>query len=154
MVSYSAEDFVKELTSDEGLSLPTPSVVRIGLVDPAQSDSEKISFAPGIQCSIWREVHLDRIDRVDYLGTQPCGQQEYPYVRLHLTPTTDEERVFAEAPQPETAPVSTTPPPTMPVSPTPPASRYAAPTGRSTPFVSRHQDPTLPMLPRHLRGCS
>jgi hypothetical protein len=126
MVSYSAEDFIAALSSEEGLSLPTPPVIQTGLVDPNVRDGETIRFAAGMQCSNWIEVPLGIIDKVDYLGNQPCGQHEYPYVRLHLQPTSDEGRVFARLLQSGTT-LEPTPP--VPIAPVPVSSMsfYEAP---------------------------
>jgi hypothetical protein len=115
MVSYSAEDFVAALSSEEGLSLPTPPVIQTGLVDPNVRDGETIRFAAGMQCSNWIEVPVGIIDKVDYLGNQPCGQHEYPYVRLHLQPTSDEGRVLASLLQSGTTLEPTPPVPMAPV---------------------------------------
>jgi hypothetical protein len=134
MVSYSAEDFVAALSSEEGLSLPTPPVIQTGLVDPNVRDGETIRFAAGMQCSNWIEVPVGIIDKVDYLGNQPCGQHEYPYVRLHLQPTTDEGRVLASLLQSGTTLEPTPPVPMAPVPVSsmssyeaPPTSSYEAP---------------------------
>ena len=126
MVSYSAEDFVAALSSEEGLSLPTPPVIQTGLVDPNVRDGETIRFAAGMQCSNWIEVPVGIIDKVDYLGNQPCGQHEYPYVRLHLQPTSDEGRVLASLLQSGTTLEPTPPVPMAPV-PVSSMSSYEAP---------------------------
>src|SRR5215204_2798148 len=84
MTTYKADDVVKELTSSEGLALPTPPVVQTGMVDPAKSSDEEVSFAPGTQCSNWIKVPVSMIEEVDHLRNQRCGRDEYPYVRLHL----------------------------------------------------------------------
>jgi hypothetical protein len=126
MVSYSAEDFVAALSSEEGLSLPTPPVIQTGLVDPDVRDGETIRFAVGMQCSNWIEVPVGIIDKVDYLGNQPCGQHEYPHVRLYLQPTSDEGRVLASLLQ-----SGTTLEPATPITAAPylgsPMSSYEAP---------------------------
>ncbi len=84
MRTYKADDFVKELTSSEGLAPPTPPVIQTGMVDPAKSSDEEVSFAPGTECSNWIKVPVSMIEEVDYLRNQRCGREEYPYVRLHL----------------------------------------------------------------------
>ena len=162
MVTYSADDFVRKLSSEEGLPLPYPPISRTGLVDPdIESGSEAICFAPGTQCSNWIEVPLSLIDEVDHLGNQLCNQREYPHVRLRLKPTTDEGRVLANLLQRGTEPVPMTPPnrpvpttpvtPPPPVSPTPPTSMYP-----TTPPASRHAPNARPGLntPGPTKGCS
>ena len=89
-------------------------------------DGETIRFAAGMQCSNWVEVPVGIIDKVDYLGNQPCGQHEYPYVRLHLQPTTDEGRVLASLLQSGTTLEPTPPVPMAPV-PVLSMSSYEAP---------------------------
>src|ERR687893_3002010 len=127
MVTYSADDFVSKLSSEEGLPLPYPPISRTGLVDPdIESGSKEIRFAPGTQCSNWIEVPVRMIDEVDHLGNQLCNQREYPHVRLHLKPTTDEGRALANLLQRGTEPVPMTPPSRRAV-PTPPVSTPPAP---------------------------
>jgi hypothetical protein len=158
MVSYSAEDFVGALTSDEGLPPLTRPVMQTGLVDPAESSSEQLRFAPGILCSNlnWIKVPVGIIDAVTHLGNQRCGQHEYPYVQLRLkdsTELTDEGSAIigilqsgatpgpTMSPTPTTVPAPTrqvTPPPPVPYTPSAgqyasPAGQYAAPTRRVTP---------------------
>jgi hypothetical protein len=140
MVSYSAEDFVAALSSEEGLSLPTPPVSQTGLVDPDVRDGETIRFAVGMQCSNWIEVPVGIIDKVDYLGNQPCGQHEYPYVRLYLKPTSNEGRALASLLQPGTTPEPTMPVPMAPV-PVPPMSSYEAPMSSYEAPVSSYEAP-------------
>jgi len=157
MVTYSADDFVRKLSSQEGLPLPYPPISRTGLVDPdIESGSEEIRFAPGTQCSNWIEVPLSMIDEVDHLGYQLCNEREYPHVRLRLKPTTDEGRVLANLLQRGTEPVSmmlpnrpvpTTPATPPPVSPTPPTSQYGDPATRRTPPTTMY--PTPPPAGRH-----
>jgi hypothetical protein len=157
MVTYSAQDFVRKLSSEEGLPLPYPPISRTGLVDPdIESGSKEIRFAPGTQCSNWIEVPLRMIDEVDYLGNQLCNQREYPHVRLHLKPTTDEGRVLANLLQrgteagpmtPPSRPVPTTPVSPPPVPPTPTPGQYGAPASRPTPPTIMH--PTQPPPSRH-----
>ena len=162
MVTYSADDFVRKLSSEEGLPLPYPPISRTGLVDPdVESGSEEIRFAPGTQCSNWIEVPVSMIDEVDHLGNQLCNQREYPHVRLHLKPTTDEGRVLANLLQRGTGPVPMTPPnrpvPTTPVTPPPPVSP-TAPTSMypTPPPASRHAPNARPGLntPGPTKGCS
>jgi len=143
MVSYSAEDFVGALTSDEGLPQPTPPtlpVIQTGMVDPEGSSSEEIRFAPGMQCTNWTNVPVSLIDTVDHLSNQRCGQHEYPYVRIRLkspTELTDEARAIADIlQQPGIMPRPMTPP-TRPVPTTPPVGRHAAPP------VGRHAAPPV-----------
>jgi hypothetical protein len=157
MVTYSADDFVRKLSSEEGLSLPYPPISRTGLVDPnIESGSEDIRFAPGTQCSNWIEVPVSMINEVDYLGNQLCNQREYPHVRLHLKPTTDEGRVLANLLQrgtgpepmtPPTRPVPATPLSPPPVPPTPPTGQYGAPASWPTPPTTMY--PTPPPASRH-----
>jgi hypothetical protein len=175
MVTYSADDFVRKLSSEEGLPLPYPPISRTGLVDPdIESGAKEIRFAPGTQCSNWIDVPVNMIDKVDHLGNQPCNQREYPHVRLHLKPTTDEGRVLANLLQrgaeagpmtPPTRPVPTTPVRPPPVPPTPPTCQYGAPaswpTPRTTmyptpPPASRHAPAARPGLntPGPIKGCS
>src|SRR5829696_1097066 len=145
MVTYSADDFVRKLSSQEGLPLPYPPISRTGLVDPnIESGSEEIRFAPGTQCSNWIGVPVSMINEVDYLGNQLCNQREYPHVRLHLKPTTDEGRVLANLLQrgtgpepmtPPTRPVPATPLSPPPVPPTPPTGQYGAPASWPTPLL-------------------
>jgi hypothetical protein len=170
MVSYSAEDFVGALTSDEGLPQPQPTlpVIQTGMVDAEGSGSEEIRFAPGMQCTNWTNIPVSLIDTVDHLSNQRCGQYEYPYVRIRLkgsTELTDEARAIADIlQQPGTTPRPTTPPtrpvPTTPVPATPPvgrhaappASRHAAPVGRhAAPPVGRHAAPASRRLPPDAR---
>jgi len=164
MVSYSAEDFVGALTSDEGLPQPTPPtlpVIQTGMVDPEGSGSEEIRFAPGMQCTNWTNVPVSLIDTVDHLSNQRCGQYEYPYVRIRLkspTELTDEARAITEIlQQPGITPRPTTPPtrpvPTTPVPTTPPVGRYAAPpVGRhAAPPVGRPAAPADRRLPPDAR---
>jgi hypothetical protein len=158
MVTYSADDFVRKLSSEEGLSLPYPPISRTGLVDPdIESGSEEIRFAPGTQCSNWIEVLVSMINEVDYLGNQLCNQREYPHVRLHLKPTTDEGRVLANLLQRGTGPEPMTPPtrpvPAMPLSPppvppTPPTGQYGVPASWPTPPTTMY--PTPPPASRHV----
>ena len=161
MVTYSADDFVSKLSSQEGVPLPYPPISRTGLVDPdIESGSEEIRFAPGTQCSKWIEVPLSMIDEVDHLGNQLCDQREYPHVRLHLKPTTEEGRVLANLLQRGTEPVPMTPPtrppvPTTPVitpavPPTPPTSQYGDAASRPTPPTTMY--PTPPPASRHAPG--
>jgi hypothetical protein len=178
MVTYSADDFVRKLSSEEGISLPYPPISRTGLVDPdIESGSEEIRFAPGTQCSNWIEVPLSMIDEVDYLGNQLCNQREYPHVMLHLKPTTDEGRVLANLLQRGTEPGPMTPPtrpvPPPPVPPPPPNGQYGDPASRPTPppttmyptpppasghaaTTSRHAPDARPGLntPGPIKGCS
>ena len=151
MVVYSAQNFVRALTSDEGLPPPIPPVVQTGMVDPERSSSEEIRFAPGTQCLNWIKVPVSIIDEVDHLRNQRCGQYEYPYVRVHLkdpTELTDEGRAIIGILQPGTTPGPTMYPTTMPV-PTRPE-----PTSPHAPPASRHKLPTLPTMPAPYRGCS
>ncbi len=153
MVSYSAEDFVGALTSDEGLPPPTLPVIQTGMVDPEGSGSEEIRFASGMQCTNWTNIPVSLIDTVDHLSNQRCGQYEYPYVRLRLkspTELTDEARAIADIlQQPGTTPGPTTPPirpvPTTPAPATPPVGRHAAPP------VGRHAAPASRRLPPDAR---
>lgn len=157
MVTYSADDFVRKLSSEEGLSLPYPPISRTGLVDPdIEGGSEEIRFAPGTQCSNWIEVPVSMINEVDYLGNQLCNQREYPHVRLHLKPTTDEGRVLANLLQRETGPEPMTPPTRPvpatpfsppPVPPTPPTGQYGVPASWPTPPTTMY--PTPPPASRH-----
>ena len=162
MVTYSADDFVRKLSSQEGLPQPYPPISRTGLVDPdIESGSEEIRFAPGTQCSNWIEVPLSMIDEVDHLGYQLCNEREYPHVRLRLKPTTDEGRVLANLLQRGTEPVPMMPPnrpvpttpvtPPPPVSPTPPTTMYPTP-----PPASRHAPNARPgpNTPGPTNGCS
>ena len=175
MVTYSADDFVRKLSSEEGLPLPYPPISWTGLVDPdIERGSKEIRFAPGTQCSNWFEVPVSMIDEVDYLGNQLCDQREYPHVRLHLQPTTAEGRVFANLlqsgiePGPMTPPtrhVPTTPVSPPPVPPTPPPGQHGAPASWPTPPTtmyptpppdSRHAPDARPGLntPGPIKGCS
>jgi hypothetical protein len=178
MVTYSANDFIRKLTSEEGLPLPYPPISQTGLVDPdIERGSKEIRFAPGTQCSNWVEVPVSMIDEVDHLGNQPCNQREYPYVTLHLKPTTAEGRVLANLLQrgtgpglpgpmtPPTRPVPTTPVSPPPVPPTPPPGQYGAPANWPTlpttmyptpPAGSRHAPDARPGLntPGPIKGCS
>ncbi len=175
MRTYTADDFVKELTSSEGLALPTPPVVQTGMVDPAKSSDEEVGFAPGTQCSNWTKIPVSMIEKVDHLRNQRCGRDEYPYVRLHLkSPGTKEgDAVFQAlagmlqpgpaastlqrrtAPSPMMAP--TGPVPTTPAPTTPPA-RERAPSparGYAAPHASGHKyvAPTPPDMPGPTTGC-
>jgi hypothetical protein len=155
MVSYSAEDFMAALSSEEGLSLPTPPVIQIGLVDPDVRDGETIRFAVGMQCSSWIEVPLGIIDRVDYLGNQPCDQHEYPYVRLHLEPTSDEGRVLASLLQSGPTQEPATPVPAAP-DPVSPMSSYEVPmSSYEAPMIDEDAHYARPGLdtPGPISGC-
>ncbi len=136
MPTYSGEDFAEKLASDEGLPLPTPPVTQTGLVDPKESDSEGIRFAPGMQYSNWITVPVSLIDEVDHLSNQSYGQAEYPYIRLHLkSPTTDEGRVLTSILQQlRTASGPTPPAPTPGAAPGPTARpAFPAPTPGAAP---------------------
>ncbi len=142
VVSYSAEDFVGTLTSDEGLPPPTPPtlpIIQTGMVDPEGSSSEEIRFAPGMQCTNWTNVPVNLIDTVDHLSNQRCGQYVYPYVRIRLkspTELTDEARAIAEIlQQPGTAPGPSAASRTM----TLPAGPSGPPV--TPPAVLRHGEP-------------
>jgi hypothetical protein len=161
--TYKPEDFVKELISSDVLPLPAPPVVQTGMVDPAESGQEELSFAPGTQYSNWVKVPLSIIEQVDHLSNQRYGQDEYPYVRLHLKcPGTKEGDAIFQALasmllQPGTAPEPmvplTRPFPTTPVTTTayptpPPASQHTTPANQRTRIA-----PTPPNMPGPTRGC-
>ena len=175
MKTYTADDFVKELASSEGLAPPTPPVVQTGMVDPAKSSDEEVGFAPGTQCSNWIKVPVSMIEKVDHLSNQRCGRDEYPYVRLHLkSPGTKEgDAVFyalagmlqpgiaastlqrGAAPSPMMAP--TGPVPTMLAPTTYPARGRAPSSGRgyAAPHTSgpKYVAPTPPNMPGPTVGC-
>ena len=166
MTTYTADEFVKELASSEGLALPTPPVVQTGMVDAAKSSDEEVGFAPGTQCSNWIKVPVSIIAEVDYLRNQRCGRDEYPYVRLHLkSPGTKEgDAVFqALAGMLQPGIVSSTPqrgtaPSPMMAPTTYPASRGRAPSparGYTGPHTSGHKyvAPTPPNMPGPTVGC-
>ena len=166
MRTYTADEFVKELASSEGLALPTPPVVQTGMVDAAKSSDEEVGFAPGTQCSNWIKVPVSMIEKVDHLRNQRCGRDEYPYVRLHLkSPGTKEgDAVFqALAGMLQPGIVSSTPQRGTASSPmmaptTYPASRVRAPSptrGYTGPHASGHKyvAPTPPNMPGPTVGC-
>jgi hypothetical protein len=183
MTTYTADEFVKELASSEGLALPTPPVVQTGMVDAAKSSDEEVSFAPGTQCSNWIKVPVSMIEEVDHLRNQRCGRDEYPYVRLHLkSPGTKEgDAVFqalagmlqhgivSSTPQRGTAPSSMMAPtspmmaptrhvPTTPAPTTSPARGRVPSPGRgyAAPTTSsglKYVAPTPPNMPGPTIGC-
>ena len=143
MKTYTADDFVKELKSDEGLpSLLAPAISQTGMINPAESTSGEISFAPGIQRSHWVKVPVSIIDKVDHLG----NQYEYPYVRLLLKDSNElpaEARAIAGILQFPTARPYPAPQPT--------ARPYPAPQPTSQPTL--HPVPTPPNMPGPTKGC-
>jgi hypothetical protein len=181
MKTYTADDFVKELKSDEGLSpLPTLPIGQTGMINPAESTSDEISFAPGIQRSHWVKVPVSIIDKVNHLG----NQYEYPYVRLLLKDSNElpaEARAIAgilqsptgrpyPAPQPAARsipapqptgrptpapqPVGRTIPAPQPTSrPTPQPTGRPIPAPQPTSQTMPHPVPTPPNMPGPTKGC-
>jgi hypothetical protein len=158
MKTYETDDFFKALKSDEGLPpLSTPEAFT-GMVDPEKSSEEELSFAPGTQCSYWTRKKKDEIERVDHLGSQRCGQDEYPYVRLHGE-FTDEERVVFRALQAETRPAPGPPPAAGPSPAPPPADKPTpAPPPAARIFTASdgrtyYEAPTPRGMPGPDKGC-
>jgi len=137
----SLKDFVNALPPpEEGLTELTRHVMQTGLVDHAQTDEQKMRFAPGTQCSNWTEVPASIIESVEWIDNRRCGGDTYPYVRLHLkSPGTDEGDAIFQAltgilQQPGTAPGPMTPPgPTRTVPPRPGPMTPPGPTGTVPP---------------------
>ena len=158
MKTYETDDFFKALKSDEGLPpLSTPEAFT-GMVDPEKSSEEELSFAPGAQCSYWTRKKKDEIEKVDHLGSQRCGQYEYPYVRLHGE-FTDEERVVFRALQAETRPAPGPPPAAGPSPAPPPADKLTpAPPPAVRTFTASdgrryYEAPTPRGMPGPDKGC-
>lgn len=110
MKSFTGQEFVKALTSEGGLSVPSDCLTLTGMVKSSSGGAvDSVLFSPGTSCAFWIPVPVKMIDRVDHLGKIPCRDHEHDFVRLRFKmPTTDEGRVLTELLQQEEPPPAET----------------------------------------------
>jgi hypothetical protein len=98
MTSLTGEEFVRALSSQEGLPALSSASTIDGMVKPSTADvSKAVLFSPGTSCNVWIPVPASVIEKVDLLGKIPCRDHEHDYVRLPLKkPSNPETAVFAD----------------------------------------------------------
>lgn len=94
---YNPADFVKALSSKEGLPpLELPISIE-GFAKPQAEDPNAFMFSPGTSCSVWIPVSPEVIESVDHLGQRTCGDHTHEYIRLHLKiPKEKSSSVYAQ----------------------------------------------------------
>lgn len=103
MTTFSADDFVKALNSEQGILPPARSLTLIGMVKPSGAANDVLFFSPGTSCSPWIPVPVKLIEKVDHLGQSDCGNHQHELVRIHFKPIGNTEAsVFARLLQAQT----------------------------------------------------
>lgn len=97
MITYSGADFVRALSSENGLTAPQNAITLTGAVKPVAIDfAEALLFSLGTSCWQWTPIPVSLIESVDHLGKITCDNHEHDYVRLLLKkPATEEANLFA-----------------------------------------------------------
>jgi hypothetical protein len=71
----------------------------MGLIQTDSSDSNRIMFSPGRECSAWVTIPTRLVASIDDGGQTTCKGQHYQLVRLHLRTSSQEEAALAQIAQ-------------------------------------------------------
>ncbi len=98
MSSFSGPDFIKALSSPQGISRVSNLLTFTGMAkasDSAQGSPSTFDFSPGFGCQVWIPIPVALLDKVEHFGKITCKDHDHDYVRIHLTnPTTEEGKVL------------------------------------------------------------
>jgi hypothetical protein len=61
-----------------------PSLVRVGMAKPSETDPSVLLFSESRTCGRWATVPLDLIESVQVVGWATCTDHKHPVVRLKL----------------------------------------------------------------------
>jgi hypothetical protein len=99
MGSFSGPDFIKALSSPQGIPLVSNLLAFTGMArakEPVGGSASTFDFSPGFGCRVWIPVPVALVDKVEHFGKVTCKDHEHDYVRVHLTnPTTEEGKLLA-----------------------------------------------------------